>query len=92
MQEKLHLHVSKHEGMSSAAATPTGERVVKEYLVKMIVDAAACHELKDDAEVWLLGAGSNELDHIPVPDLPHYGNLLQRNMVVSELLSFSACS
>ena len=56
------------------------------YLVKMVIDAAPSHELEDNAEVWLLGAGSNKLDHIPVPDLPHYGNFLRQKRVVSVML------
>ena len=56
------------------------------YLVKMVIDAAPSHEFEDNAEVWLLGAGSDKLDHIPVPDLPHYGNFLRQKRVVSVML------
>ena len=45
--------------------------------MEVIIDAAASHEFEDNAQIRLLGTGSNELHHVLVPDLPHYRHFLQ---------------
>lgn len=47
------------------------------HLAHVVIDTAASHELKDDAEVGLAGAGSNELDYVLVPYFPHDCHFLQ---------------
>ena len=47
------------------------------YLPQVVVQAAAWHELEDDAEIWLPGAGPYELYYVLVPHLPHDRYFLQ---------------
>ena len=57
--------------------SPSAPHVSPTYLPQVVVQAAAGHELENDAQVGLPGAGPYELYYVLVPHLPHDRYFLQ---------------